>query len=613
MIGRQLNSLSKEQTNFSKNNHNNKKLIDSSLLSIYLTNNNSDNQASQKLKNETNNKIDELIFENINLLQNSNSKSEQIEQLKNEIIIKNNEIEDLKSLLSNKNNNLPKGKNLYLSDIESNYYIIKNKYDLLNKKTDINDKKHSEEIDIFQKQINHLNRIINEKELAITNLNNENRVLKEKINNISYNFNILEDENKINKKNIEKTKATILEKNSENKKLEIKYDSIINEYKYKEQNYLLEIKNLKNKVYNEENKSDNLYIEVKNQNELNKKLMKENQKIIDENFNLKNKINEMENIIQDYKNFENKLIEEREKVKDEIDFIKQFKINEEKERKILLKEKENLEILNHQLLKEKNSLLSDLHNKDLIIRRYENDIDNIDKNIEEIKNKFKAIDNISYLTNGFQLYLSQRINKKINRTENIFLYLESSSMEIENLVNIIKIQEEDKNRKKKDFLNIKTEIEHYQRNENKLKTVYSYEQKENFDLRYNLDKINNLLCNEKENNDKCKEIINRNEYMISEACTKNEYLEKILSIYLVCINFFEEIFYYLEKFFENKTIFLLLKQYFGELNKFSYFQNNISYEKKNLEIENNKKGLFNFMNDIKEKLLNSQVTNNLLT
>ena len=613
MIGRQLNSLSKEQTNFSKNNHNNKKLIDSSLLSIYLTNNNSDNQASQKLKNETNNKIDELIFENINLLQNSNSKSEQIEQLKNEIIIKNNEIEDLKSLLSNKNNNLPKGKNLYLSDIESNYYIIKNKYDLLNKKTDINDKKHSEEIDIFQKQINHLNKIINEKELVITNLNNENRTLKHKINNISYNFNILEDENKINKKNIEKTKATILEKNSENKKLEIKYDSIINEYKYKEQNYLLEIKNLKNKVYNEENKSDNLYIEVKNQNELNKKLMKENQKIIDENFNLKNKINEMENIIQDYKNFENKLIEEREKVKDEIDFIKQFKINEEKERKILLKEKENLEILNHQLLKEKNLLLSDLHNKDLIIRRYENDIDNIDKNIEEIKNKFKAIDNISYLTNGFQLYLSQRINKKINRTENIFLYLESSSMEIENLVNIIKIQEEDKNRKKKDFLNIKTEIEHYQRNENKLKTIYSYEQKENFDLRYNLDKINNLLCNEKENNDKCKEIINRNEYMISEACTKNEYLEKILSIYLVCINFFEEIFYYLEKFFENKTIFLLLKQYFGELNKFSYFQNNISYEKKNLEIENNKKGLFNFMNDIKEKLLNSQVTNNLLT
>ena len=74
----------------------------------------------------------------------------------------------------------------------------------------------------------------------------------------------------------------------------------------------------------------------------------------------------------------------------------------------------------------------------------------------------KKIENISILTKGFQLYLSQR-TKKINRTENIFLYLTSSSMEIENLIHIIKVQESLKLRQNKDILNLKTEIENFKK------------------------------------------------------------------------------------------------------------------------------------------------------
>ena len=224
----------------------------------------------------------------------------------------------------------------------------------------------------------------------------------------------------------------------------------------------------------------------------------------------------------------------------------------------------------------------------------------------------RKIENLSYLTKGFQLYLSQRINKKINRTENIFLYLDSTSMEIENLVNIIKIQEEEKNRQNKEMLNNKTEIEKYQENENKLKTIYLFEQKENFELKFNLDKINNLLFNEKENNDKYKEIIKQNEFIISEASAKNEYLENIISIFLVVINYFEEIFNYLNQFLENKTIFNLLRQCFEELNKFAYIQSNIDYKKKILEIENNKNNIFILMRDIKKSILNSQITRQLM-
>ena len=165
-----------------------------------------------------------------------------------------------------------------------------------------------------------------------------------------------------------------------------------------------------------------------------------------------------------------------------MDLIKRSRINDENERKELLDENEDLKNLNQKLKDEKNKLILDLQNKDLIINNYENDLENIDENIEEIKNKMKKIENLTFLTKGFQLYLSQRIDKKINKAENIFLYLSSSSMEIENLVYNLKIQEEFIIRLDKEILNMETEIENYKKNESQIKANHSNNYKTNLEL-----------------------------------------------------------------------------------------------------------------------------------
>ena len=631
--------------------------VNPSLLSIYLTNDKNGNNI-----NNNKNKIDELITDNINLLQNNNSKNEQIEKYKNELTEKNNEIEDFKIILKNKNidfineknklintfnktkynleertneinlelknktNQLLKlnkinndnekkinDKKILLTEIENNYNIVKNKYDLLNIQTDINNKKFITDIYILQTKINHLNKLNNEKDLIISNLRNENKLLKNEIKNITYNLNKIENEYKLNNVNDNKNKEIILEKDTENKKLEIKYDTIINDYKANEEKYLFEIKNLKNKIYEEENKNINLNNEIKEKNELNQKLFFDFQKIVEENYVLKNKYNEKVNIIKKYKDKEIKLNKEKEIVKDNIDYIEKSKIYAENERKFLIEEKEDLKNINEQLINEKSILLSDLQNKDLLIQKYENDIYSIDTNIENIKNKMKKIENISFLTKGFQLYLSQRFNKKVNNTENIFLYLTSSEMEIENLIHNLKIQEDFKNRKDKEILNLKTELENYQKFENKLKTIYSDNSRDYIELKNDYDTVNQLLDKEKEYNYNLKEIIKQKEFIISEACIKNEIVEKINNFYkYIIMIIFEEISKNLRKFSENELVFLLIQQFFTEFEKFDVFQNNIicqrntNYINSELledKINNNKQKLINIINSIKEQII----------
>ena len=621
------------------------------------------NTISQNNLN-TNNKIDELISENINLLQIINDQKEQIEKLQNIIFNKNKEIEELKEMLKNKNidfinerNNLIDiynktkynleesrneisielktktnqllnlnkinifneknitNKNILLSELESKYNIIKNKYELQNKQTDINNKKHIEEINILQKQISHLNSLNNEKDLVINDLKNENKLLKNKLNSITYDYNFIKDENKLNKENIKRSNGIISEKNTENKRIEIEYGTIINDYKYKEHNYLLEIKNLKNKIYDEENKCNNLNNEIKKQSSLNQKLLFDNKIIIEESYNYKNRCNKLEKIIQNYKNTETELNKEREIIKDNIDYIKKSKINEENERLYLLEEIEKIKKINIQLIKEKNILQLDSQNKDITIKNYETDIENINENIENIKNKMKKINNITYLTKGFQLYLSQRINKKRNKTENIFLYLTSSSMEIENLINNLKLQEGSKNRLNKEILNMKTDIDNYQKNENKLKTMNINNQKSNIELEVNLGQINNLLNIEKECNNKYKEKIKQDEFIISEACVKSEYLEKINNYYVDLFRATEEIIYNLSNYCKNKMILLYMQQFLNECNKIYDFKNNIYNNQSNnlmnieiieQQIGNSKRNILNIINNFKQQIIKEQ-------
>ena len=611
------------------------------ILSRYLTANDNNNQM------KSNNG-------NINLLQKYNIQNEQIQKLKNELINKNKEIKELKLMISNKDINFIKEKNnliniynrnkynleesrneinfelksktnqlinlnklndfhinklndkkIALSKLENEHNIIKNNYDLLKNQSEINNQKYINEIDILQNRINYLNKSIEQKNFSIDNLIKENKILKQKINSIKYDYNIIYEDFETNKMKIKKNNMIINKKDTENKKLEIEYESIINDYKYKEQNYLLEIKNLKNRIYDEENKSHNLNYEIKKQNEANQKLMLNTQNIIEENFIIKNKCHKLEKTI---KNTEEKENEKRDILRD--NYFKYFKLNAEDEKNFLLKENENLMISNEELIKEKKNILVDLQDKNIDIHRYGKELENIDEKIENIKNKMREPNTLSFLSPGFQVYLFQRINKEINKTENIYLYLTSSLMEIENLINGLKDKESIINRQNKEILNLKSEIENLKQNENKLKSFYSNNQKSTFEIEYNYNKINRLLNQEMNNNDKYIEQLNHNEYIISEACAKNENLETIISFFINAINGIREIVFNLSESCQNNCTFYLIQELFDDINKLIDYNNNNFMNNKIIgeEIEKIKTRIISLINSINEQITKEKIS-----
>ena len=609
------------------------------ILSRYLTTNNN----NQKKDNNR----------NINLLQKYNIQSEQIQKLKNELFNKNNEIKELKLMISNKDTNFIKEKNnliniynrnkynleesrkeinfelknktnqlinlnklndfhinklndkkITLSKVENEHNIIKNNYDLLKNQSEINNIKYINEIDILQNRINYLKKSIEQKNFSIDNLIKENKLLKQEINSIKYDYNFIQEDFETNKMKINKNNMIINKKDTENKKLEIEYESIINDYKYKEQNYLLEIKNLKNRIYDEENKSNNLNYEIKKQNEANQKLMLDTQNIIEENFIIKNKCNILEKTI---KNSEEKKNEKIDILKD--DYFKYFKLNAEDEKNFLLKENENLMKSNEELIKEKKDILVDLQDKNIDIHRYGKELENIDEKIENIKNKMRETNTLSFLSSGFQVYLSQRINKKINKTENIYLYLTSSSMEIENLINDLKDKESIIKRQNKEILNLKSEIENLKQNENRLKSFYSNKQKSTFEMEYNYNKISRLLNQEMNSNDKYIDQLNQNEYIISEACEKNEKLEIIINFFINVIKSVREIVFNLSESCQNNCTFYLIQELFDDINKlFDYHNNNFMNDKVIEEqIEKIKTRIFSLLKNINEQIIKEKM------
>lgn len=156
---------------------------------------------------------------------------------------------------------------------------------------------------------------------------------------------------------------------------------------------MLEIKNLKNRIYDEESKSNNLNYEIKKQNEGNQKLMLDTQNIIEENFVIKNKCNNLERTI---KNNEEKEFEKKDILKN--DYIKYLKLNAEDEKNFLLRENKNLMKSNEELIKEKKSILVDLQDKSIDIHRFGKELENIDEKIEIIKNKMREPNTISFLS-----------------------------------------------------------------------------------------------------------------------------------------------------------------------------------------------------------------------
>jgi len=449
-----------------------------------------------------------------------------------------------------------------------------------------------------------LKKSIEQKNFSIDNLIKENKLLKQEINSIKYDYNFIQEDFETNKMKINKNNMIINKKDTENKKLEIEYESIINDYKYKEQNYLLEIKNLKNRIYDEENKSNNLNYEIKKQNEANQKLMLDTQNIIEENFIIKNKCNILEKTI---KNSEEKKNEKIDILKD--DYFKYFKLNAEDEKNFLLKENENLMKSNEELIKEKKDILVDLQDKNIDIHRYGKELENIDEKIENIKNKMRETNTLHFLSSGFQVYLSQRINKKINKTENIYLYLTSSSMEIENLINDLKDKESIIKRQNKEILNLKSEKENLKQNENRLKSFYSNKQKSTFEMEYNYNKISRLLNQEMNSNDKYIDQLNQNEYIISEACEKNEKLEIIINFFINVIKSVREIVFNLSESCQNNCTFYLIQELFDDINKlFDYHNNNFMNDKVIEEqIEKIKTRIFSLLKNINEQIIKEKM------
>ena len=215
-----------------------------------------------------------------------------------------------------------------------------------------------------------------------------------------------------------------------------------------------------------------------------------------------------------------------------------------------------------------------LQDKNIDIHRYGKELEIIDEKVENIKNKMRDPNTISFLSQGFQVYLSQRINKEINKTENIFLYLTSSSMEIESLINDLKDKKNIINRQNKEILNLKSEIENLKQNENRLKSFYSNKQKSTFEIEYNYNKINRLLNEEMDNNDKYIEQLNHNEYIISEAFAKNEKLEILITFFIKVINSIKEIVFNLSESYQSNCTFYLIQELFDNINKMIDYNNN---------------------------------------
>ena len=211
---------------------------------------------------------------------------------------------------------------------------------------------------------------------------------------------------------------------------------------------------------------------------------------------------------------------------------------------------------------------------------------------------------LSFLSPGFQVYLSQRINKKINKTENIFLYLTSSSMEIEKLINDLKDKESIIKRQNKEILNLKSEIENLKQNENRLKSFYSNKQKSTFEMEYNYNKISRLLNQEMNSNDKYIDQLNQNEYIISEACEKNEKLEIIINFFINVIKSVREIVFNLSESCQNNCTFYLIQELFDDINKLIDYHNNNFMNNKVIEeqIEKIKIRIFSLLKNINEQI-----------
>ena len=564
------------------------------------------------------NKIDELLNENINITEKYNTQNELIHKLKIELMQKDNEITELKNMIGNQKNsiaslkeeiyidsynkakseceqkiseisvNLQKTerecndlknksniyeknlneKDILINDLEIKYSNIKNKYDLLGNEYENYSNKINEEVNRLNVKINELNEQITEKNLLLEKISGENKNLIQKNEELNFDYNKINKEyissqnnNQINKELIEKQEKTLKEK-------ELNYDLLQNEFSFKEKNYLNENTKLKKELADLEEKYKQLVIDLSNRENQLMEFKKENQSLINEINYYKIQTNQMSNLEKEIKNYKNKEIEY---IKEKNDIMNKLNIKNTDSKLYQTK----LGELNQELLLEKNSKQKLINEREDFVLNIEkqnrekrdmiSEIKNIDSQIEDIKTKMKNISNYNYLTKGFQEFLSQRINKEMNLFENIYLFLSSSSMEIESLVNELKVQEEFNSRYQKNIINLNTEIENLEKNKN-INNANELEQEKEVH-RSEINKISNMIIEKNNICEKYKEEIKQNEFIISESCIKIENLEKIIENYDINFKMIEEILLRLSLCYKNGHLYEMNKEFLIECNK----------------------------------------------
>jgi ubiquitin C-terminal hydrolase len=274
-----------------------------------------------------------------------------------------------------------------------------------------------------------------------------------------------------------------------------------------------EIQKLKNNLKEKENIENNFVHEIEKLKNDNKKIKELKEKLEKEIEKLKNNLKEKENIENKF-NVENK---EYNEVKNENKNIKELKEKLEKEIEKLknnLKEKENIE----NKFNVENKEYNELKNENKNIKELK---EKIEKEIEKLKNNLKEKENIE---NKFNT-LNKKFDELKNENKNIKELKEKLEKEIEKLKNNLKEKE---NTFKTEIKNNEKLIKNMKIEKNKYESQLNEKEKEINKLNIDKEKILNVLKITKKENNSYIDEINKQKELIDNLKKQNLCYEKSL-------------------------------------------------------------------------------------
>ena len=399
-----------------------------------------------KIKNSTNNKLDEAIIQLNKKISNLPSKND-VNKISNALANKVN-LSELKNILAQK---VDKSEitQIIKSNIDMNYINsqLQKKLDIFNLEkiqNDLNTKSNTEEIDKIQEEL--------DKKIDVENLNDLIRVLN----------------NKLDKKDVDNLVDKIIEKQNETydaklKALDIDFDRFIESVKAQ----FKSVNNAVNKL--SKDKTDKIYFEERLNNKLDNKILinefdKQNKEVNSKinDIIIRNKEN-IESLNMKFEELDLKMNNQIESLKDDIrNIIKELNSltnNSQYNFDLVIKEKNNFDFFKNEITNKLDNLFdkieskidSNFVNKNLIriqedLKNYinemtqekitYNEMENIIKNINE-RNNENLTKNKKELNNKINNINTQIINldkNKIN-SEQLNLYLDNKINEINNEIN----------------------------------------------------------------------------------------------------------------------------------------------------------------------------------